>query len=155
MIREVISGSYQILRAMGVTLRYVITKPITVQFPEEPIQIYPRVRARHELQRHPDGLEKCVACGLCEAVCPAGVIFVQAAENTPQHRSSPGERYAEIYEINMSRCIFCGYCEEACPTGAIQLHHQFALADETRESFIYPKDQLLQPASPHVVVLED
>ncbi len=155
MIREVISGSYEILRAMKVTLGYLFTKPITVQFPEEPVQVYPRFRARHELQRHPDGLEKCVACGLCEAVCPAGVIFVQAAENTPENRHSPGERYAEIYEINLSRCIFCGYCEEACPTGAIQLKHQFALADDSRESFVFSKDELLQPASPHVVVLED
>lgn len=155
MLQSVLKGMVEIPRAMGVTLHYLFTKPITVQFPEEPVRVYPRFRARHELQRHPDGLEKCVGCGLCAAACPANVIFVQAAENTPENRYSPGERYAEIYEINMSRCIFCGYCEEACPTGAVILKHDFCLADSTRESFIYDKEQLLQPASPHVVVLED
>ena len=155
MLQSVLRGIVEVPRAMGVTLRYLFTKPITVQFPEEPVRVYPRFRARHELQRHPDGLEKCVGCGLCAAACPADVIFVQAAENTPENRYSPGERYAEIYEINMSRCIFCGYCEEACPTGAVVLKHDFCLADSTRESLIFDKEQLLQPASPHVVVLED
>ena len=73
----------------------------------------------------------------------------------PEKRYSPGERYAETYEINLSRCIFCGYCEEACPTGALVLKHDFCLADATRESFVYTKERLLKPASPHVVVLED
>jgi NADH-quinone oxidoreductase subunit I len=155
MLQSVFKGIVEFPRAMAVTLRYLFTKPITVQFPEEPVQVYPRFRARHELQRHPDGLEKCVACGLCAAVCPANVIFVQAAENTPEERHSPGERYAEKYELNMSRCIFCGYCQEACPTGAIVLKHDFCLADTSRESFIYTKDRLLQPATPRVVVLED
>jgi NADH-quinone oxidoreductase subunit I len=155
MLQSVVKGIVEIPRAMGVTLKYLFTRPITVQFPEEPVRVFPRLRARHELQRHPDGLEKCVGCGLCAAACPANVIFVQAAENTPEKRYSPGERYAEIYEVNMSRCIFCGYCEEACPTGALVLKHEFCLADTTRGSFIYTKERLLQPASPHVVVLED
>lgn len=155
MLQSVAKGIVEIPRAMGVTLKYLFSKPITVQFPEEPVRIFSRLRARHELQRHPDGLEKCVGCGLCAAACPANVIFVQAAENTSEKRYSPGERYAEIYEVNMSRCIFCGYCEEACPTGALVLKHEFCLADTARGSFIYTKEQLLRPASPHVVVLED
>jgi len=155
MLQSVLRGIIEFPRAMGVTLHYLFTKPITVQFPEEPVRVYPRLRARHELQRHPDGLEKCVGCGLCAAVCPSGAIFVQAAENTPEYHVSPGERYAEIYEINMSRCIFCGFCEEACPMGAIVLKHDFCLSERSRESMIYSKQRLLQLTSPNVIVLED
>lgn len=155
MLQSVLRGIIEFPRAMGVTLHYLFTKPITVQFPEEPVRVYPRLRGRHELQRHPDGLEKCVGCGLCAAVCPSGAIFVQAAENTPEYHVSPGERYAEIYEINMSRCIFCGFCEEACPMGAIVLKHDFCLSERSRESMIYTKQRLLQLTSPNVIVLED
>ena len=93
--------------------------------------------------RYEDGLERCIGCSLCAAVCPAQAIFVEAAENTDEDRHSPGERYAKIYEINMIRCIFCGYCEEACPTQAIILGHQFDLADYDRADFVYTKDRLL------------
>jgi NADH-quinone oxidoreductase subunit I len=150
-----IKGLWQIGRAMGVTLRHFLRKPITVQYPEERIHVYPRFRARHELQRQPDGLEKCVACGLCAAICPSGAIYVEAAENNPAAPVSEGERYAGRYEINMTRCVFCGYCQEACPTGAIVLGHEFALADYGRDELIYPKEMLLQPASPHVIVRQD
>ena len=151
---EAIGGLWQLIRAMGVTLRHFFQKPITVQYPEEKVRIYPRFRGRHELQRDEDGLELCVGCGLCAAVCPSGAIYVEAAENTEGERYSKGERYACIYEINMTRCIFCGYCEEACPTGALKLRHEFALADYERGSLVYDKAGLLQPASPHVIVLE-
>jgi len=151
---EAIGGLWQFIRAMGVTLRHFFKKPITVQYPEEKVRIYPRFRGRHELQRDEDGLELCVGCGLCAAICPSGAIYVEAAENTEEERYSKGERYARIYEINMTRCIFCGYCEEACPTGAVKLKHEFALADYDRGSLIYDKVRLLQPASPHVIVLE-
>jgi len=113
---EAIGGLWQLIRAMGVTLKHFFQKPITVQYPEEKVRIYPRFRGRHELQRDEDGLELCVGCGLCAAICPSGAIYVEAAENTEGERYSKGERYACIYEINMTRCIFCGYCEEACPT---------------------------------------
>ena len=162
-ITEAVKGLYQILRGMGVTLRYLFVKPITVQYPEERVRLYPRFRGRHELQRavlssskdREDGLELCVGCGLCAAYCPAGCIYVEAAENTDEGRYSEGERYAQVYEINLSRCIFCGYCEEACPTGAIQLKYEFALADYQRDDLVYSKERLLTPAIPHVIVLED
>ncbi|MGC8837666.1 MAG: NADH-quinone oxidoreductase subunit NuoI [Anaerolineae bacterium] len=145
-IVEAAKGLWELWRAMGVTLRYFFTKPITVQFPEEKVKLYPRFRGRHELQRHPDGLEKCVGCGLCAAACPTKCIYVEAAENTEENRRSPGERYARVYEINLLRCMFCGLCEEACPTGAIVLRRQFALADYSRDALIYTQDRLLQPA---------
>jgi len=150
-----IKGLWQIFRAMGVTVKYFFSKPVTVQYPEERIQIYPRWRGRQELQRHPNGLEKCVACGLCAAVCPAQCIYVEAAENTPAERYSEGERYARRYEINLTRCIFCGYCQDACPTGAIVMGHEFALGDYSRGILIYSKERLLQPATPHVIVKQD
>jgi NADH-quinone oxidoreductase subunit I len=162
-IAEAINGLYQILRGMGVTLRYFFTKPITVQYPEERVRLHPRFRGRHELQRavlssskdRGDGLELCVGCGLCAAYCPAGCIYVEAAENTDEDRHSEGERYAQAYEINLTRCIFCGYCEEACPTGALKLRYEFALSDYQRDDLVYTKDRLLTPATPHVILLED
>jgi len=152
---NVIKGLWQIARAMGVTLRHFVMKPVTVQYPEERVKIYPRFRGRHELQRHENGLEKCVACGLCAAVCPSGAIYVEAGENTPAARFSEGERYARRYEINMTRCIFCGYCQDACPTGAVVLGHEFALADYGRDALLFSKERLLQPATPHVIVKQD
>ena len=150
-ITEAINGLYQILRAMGVTFRYLFVKPITVQYPEEKVHLYPRFRGRHELQQE-NGLELCVGCGLCAVYCPAACIYIEAGENTEVERHSEGERYAQVYEINLSRCIFCGYCEEACPTGAIKLKHEFALADYQRDDLVYVKERLLTPATPHVIV---
>ena len=88
-------------------------------------------------------LEKCVGCSLCAAACPSDCIRVVAAENTAENRVSAGERYARIYEINMSRCIFCGYCELACPFDAITLGNQFEISEYSRDDLIYTKDMLL------------
>ena len=133
-----------IARGMGVTLGHVFKKPVTVQYPEEKVDIQARFRGRHHLLRHPDtGLEKCIGCSLCAAACPAYAIYVEAAENDPRDPTSAGERYASIYEINMLRCIFCGFCEEACPTGAIVLGHEFELADFRYDHFVYGKDDML------------
>ena len=107
------------LKGFGVTFKQIFKKPITQQYPEYKRPIYPRFRGRHRLWTHANGLEKCVGCSLCAAACPADCIRVVAAENTAENRVSPGERYAEVYEINMTRCIFCGYCEIACPFDAI------------------------------------
>jgi len=144
-ITEAVNGLYQLLKAMGVTLRYFFTKPVTVQYPEEKVRLYPRFRGRHELQHQENGLELCVGCGLCAAYCPAGCIYVEAAENTEEARYSEGERYAQVYEINLSRCIFCGYCEDACPTEAIVLEHDYELSFYSRKAAIYTKEMLLVP----------
>src|SRR5207302_10602642 len=107
-------------KGFGVTFKQIFKKPITQQYPEYKRPVYPRFRGRHRLWKHENGLEKCVGCSLCAAACPADCIRVAAAENTPDNRVSAGERYAPIYEINMSRCIFCGYCELARPFDPIR-----------------------------------
>ena len=159
MLRDSIVGFWHILRAMGLTLKYFFTKPITVQYPEEPVKLYPRFRGRHLLRRYEEGpyegLERCIGCSLCAAYCPTQCIYVQAGENIGDVQRSPGERHAEIYEINLLRCMFCGYCEEACPTGAIILHREFALADSSRESLLYTQDRLLELAVPNAIILDD
>jgi NADH-quinone oxidoreductase subunit I len=129
---------------LSVTLAHVFRKPTTQNYPKVKPKMAPRFRGLHQLQRYPDGLEKCIGCSLCAAACPADAILVIAAENTPQQRVSPGERYAKVYEINMIRCIFCGYCEEACPTGAIVLKRNFELANTNRQNFVYTKEMLLK-----------
>ena len=134
------------LKGFGVTLKQVFKKPITQQYPEYKRPVYPRYRGRHRLNRHENGLEKCVGCSLCAAACPADCIRVVAAENTPDNRVSAGERYARIYEINMSRCIFCGYCELACPFDAITLGHDYELAEMSRDALVYTKQMLLEPS---------
>ncbi len=111
--------------------------------------MYPRFRGRHKLHRFDDSdpthpsLEKCVGCSLCAAACPADCIRVVAAENTPENRVSAGERYAAVYEINLSRCIFCGYCEVACPFDAITMGHDYELSDYDRADLIFTKEMLL------------
>jgi NADH-quinone oxidoreductase subunit I len=100
------------------------------------------------LQRDENGLEKCVACFLCAANCPADCIYIEAAENTEQLRISGGERYAHVYNIDYSRCIFCGYCVEACPTDAITHGHGFEIASYNVSTLIYRKEQMLAPIPP-------
>src|SRR5437870_2525097 len=144
-IRDTLSGARALIRGMSVTLGELFAKKTTVQYPEEKIVVSPRFRGRHVLQRHEDGLERCIGCSLCAAACPAQAIYVEAAENTDEARFSPGERYAKRYEINMLRCIFCGYCQEACPVEAIVLGHDYELADYERPDFIFTKERLLVP----------
>ena len=130
-------------QGLGVTFENLFKKPFTVQYPEEKLQMFPRFRGLHILTRHEDGLERCVGCELCAVACPADAIFVEAAENDPEHPQSHGERYAKRYEINMLRCIFCGMCEEACPEDAIYLEKKYELSDYDRDAFIYTKDELM------------
>ncbi|HEX2036453.1 MAG TPA: NADH-quinone oxidoreductase subunit NuoI [Chloroflexota bacterium] len=145
-VSEAVADLTAIAKGLGVTLRHFFTKPITMQYPEERPQLPPRHRGRHELERHENGLEKCVGCELCALACPAKAIFVEGAENPPDAPVSVGERYAKTYVVNMIRCIFCGFCVEACPTEALQLKRVFELADYTRESMIFTKEMLLAPA---------
>lgn len=132
-------------RGMSTTLRQAMAKPITIEYPEEKVPVSQRYRGRHYLRRYENGLERCIGCQLCSAACPVGCILVIAAENTVEHRVSPGERYAKVYEINELRCIFCGYCEEACPVQAIVLGPEYELSDTSRDEFIYTKERLLEP----------
>ena len=132
------------LRGLRTTFKKFVETPQTIQYPEEKVPVYPRFRGRHKLHRFEDsGLEKCVGCSLCAAACPSDCIRVVAAENTPEHRVSAGERYAAVYEINLSRCIFCGYCEIACPFDAITMGHDYEMADYNRSDLIFTKEMLL------------
>jgi NADH-quinone oxidoreductase subunit I len=138
------------LRGLRTTLARVIEGPKTIEYPEEKTPVYPRFRGRHKLHRFEDtGLEKCVGCSLCAAACPAECIRVVAAENTPDNQVSAGERYAAVYEINMTRCIFCGYCEVACPFDAITMGIDYELADYGRSDLIFTKEMLLQDPPEH------
>lgn len=136
----------EIFTGMKVVITNVFRRKDTVSYPEVRRQPFPRFKGRHILDRHPDGLEKCIGCELCAGACPADAIQVVGAENKPDQRFSPGERYAQIYQINYLRCIFCGLCVEACPTEALLMTTEFELAGTSREDLIYTKDQLIVDA---------
>ena len=145
----------------GVTFGTMFRKVNTEQYPEEKQPTAPRYHGRHVLNRHPDGLEKCVGCELCAWACPADAIYVEGADNTEAERYSPGERYGRIYQINYLRCIFCGLCIEACPTRALTMSNEYELASDSRAELVYTKEQLLAPllpdmeAPPHPMRLGD
>src|SRR5919205_2693016 len=127
-----LDGARGLVRGFLTVLREAGQPPTTVPYPDAKRPLPRTFRGRHRLHRHEDGLERCIGCELCAAACPSSAIYVRAADNDPEHPTSPGERYAEIYEINMIRCIFCGYCEEACPVDAIKLGQEYELADFSR-----------------------
>ncbi|WP_068402470.1 NADH-quinone oxidoreductase subunit NuoI [Kribbia dieselivorans] len=136
----------------GVSFATMFRKIPTEEYPEVKWPTAPRYHGRHQLNRHPDGLEKCVGCELCAWACPADAIFVEGADNddTPVSeggtgRYSPGERFGRIYQINYLRCIFCGLCIEACPTRALTMTNFYELADDNRADLIFTKEQLLAP----------
>ncbi len=118
---------------------------VTLEYPEVKREQPAFFRGRHRLQRYEDGLERCVGCALCAAVCPSEAIYLEAAENQPDHQISAGERYAEIYQIHLLRCIFCGFCEEACPENAIIMGPSYELAMDRRPDFISGKVDMLDP----------
>ena len=133
----------EILTGMRVVIKNVFKRKDTVAYPEVRRRPFPRFKGRHILDRHPDGLEKCIGCELCAGACPADAIKVIGAENTPESRFSPGERYAQVYQINYLRCIFCGLCVEACPTEALLMTTEYEISGASREGLIYSKDQLI------------
>ncbi len=142
----------------GVSFATMFRKVQTEEYPEVKRPTAPRFHGRHQLNRHPDGLEKCVGCELCAWACPADAILVEGANNddTPiadggSGRFSPGERYGRVYQINYLRCIFCGLCIEACPTRALTMTNFYELADHDRAALIFEKDQLLAPMSEGMV----
>ena len=146
------------IAGFGVTFKTMFTAVVTEEYPEEKVPTQPRFHGRHQLNRHPDGLEKCIGCELCAWACPADAIFVEGADNTDEERFSPGERYGRVYQINYLRCIFCGLCIEACPTRALTMTNEYELAGPTRAGLIYEKQDLLGPVlggmlpAPHPMV---
>lgn len=130
-------GLGSILSSMSITLRHLLRRKLTIEYPDR-VRTYPeRSRGRIVLTRDPSGNERCVACYLCSAVCPVDCISLQAAED------ANGRRYPAYFRINFSRCIYCGYCEEACPTYAIQLTPDHEQCEYDRNDMLYEKDSLL------------
>ncbi|PLX88475.1 MAG: NADH-quinone oxidoreductase subunit NuoI [Desulfuromonas sp.] len=125
------------LQPFWITLCKMLSRPVTVQYPEQKQQMTPRYRGRLMLTRDPDGQERCVACHLCSAACPVDCISMQATE------AEDGRRYAAWFRINFTRCIFCGLCTEACPTLAIQVTGEFELAGRDPLKLVWEKEDLL------------
>jgi NADH-quinone oxidoreductase subunit I len=152
---------FDAVKGFGLTFSQMFKKKVTQEYPFDTRPTAPRYHGRHVLNRHPDGLEKCVGCELCAWACPADAIYVEGGDNTEEARYSPGERYGAIYQINYLRCIFCGLCIEACPTRSLTMSNEYELADDDRQRLIYTKDQLMAPllpgmeAPPHPMRLGD
>src|SRR5690606_31043705 len=141
-------GLFDPIKGFGVTFSTMFKKVVTEEYPEVKKIPAPRYHGRHQLNRHPDGLEKSVGCELCAWACPADAIFVEGGDNTEEERYSPGERYGKNYQINYLRCIGCGLCIEACPTRALTMTNEYEIANDNRRDLIYTKEDLLAPLLP-------
>jgi NADH-quinone oxidoreductase subunit I len=127
----------ELLKGMALTGRHMFSRKITVQFPEERTPMSPRFRGLHAQRRYPNGEERCIACKLCEAVCPALAITIESEQR------DDGTRRTTRYDIDLTKCIFCGFCEEACPVDAIVETRIFDYHGEKRGDLYYTKDMLL------------
>ena len=128
----------EFVSATVMAMRYFFAPKATINYPNEKGPVSPRFRGEHALRRYPSGEERCIACKLCEAVCPALAITIEAGP-----RRNDGTRRTTRYDIDMVKCIYCGFCQEACPVDAIVLGPNFEFATETREELLYDKEKLL------------
>jgi NADH-quinone oxidoreductase subunit I len=137
----------EFIAGLALTLRYFFRPKITLNYPYEKGPISPRFRGEHALRRYPNGEERCIACKLCEAVCPAQAITIEAEPRVTVDPDGTvrgdGSRRTTRYDIDMTKCIYCGLCQEACPVDAIVEGPNFEFATETREELIYDKGKLL------------
>ncbi|MBF0332161.1 MAG: NADH-quinone oxidoreductase subunit NuoI [Alphaproteobacteria bacterium] len=127
----------ELLQGLALTLRYMFKPKVTINYPHEKGPLSPRFRGEHALRRYPNGEERCIACKLCEAVCPALAITIEAEPR------DDGSRRTRRYDIDMTKCIYCGLCQESCPVDAIVEGPNFEFATETRAELMYDKQRLL------------
>lgn len=127
----------ELVQGLALTLKYMFKPRVTINYPFEKGPISSRFRGEHALRRYPNGEERCIACKLCEAVCPALAITIEAEPR------EDGSRRTTRYDIDMTKCIYCGLCQEACPVDAIVEGPNFEFATQTREELFYDKEKLL------------